>query len=140
MAGARPAEDRPMTDQPTNAADASDSGTPPATSPPPPPAEPRTFEQRMEDFGRRAGAAGEKLGHEAEAAAQRWSKDPSVVAAGDTAARVWGLLVLAVGVWFFADITLGMDVPAIAWRDVWPVALIVLGLAVLVRGMASRRA
>jgi hypothetical protein len=32
-----------------------------------------------------------------------------------------------------------MDMPAIAWRDVWPAALIVLGLAVLVRGMASRR-
>ena len=127
-----------MTDQPTNAPDAPDSGTAPPT-PPPPAAEPRTFEQRMEDFGRRAGAAGEKLGKEAEVAAQRWSKDPAIVAAGDTAARVWGLLVLAVGLWFFADITLGMDMPAISWRDVWPVALIVLGLAVLVRGMASRR-
>jgi hypothetical protein len=130
-----------MTDQPTDtsAADATPP-TPPTSSTPPPPAAPRTFEQRMEDLGRRAGAAGEKLGHEAEAAAQRWSKDPSVVGAADTATRVWGLLVLAVGVWFFADITLGMDMPAIAWRDVWPAALIILGLAVLVRGMASRRA
>jgi hypothetical protein len=72
-------------------------------------------------------------------AAKHWSNDPTVVGAADTATRVWGLLVLAVGVWFFADITLGMDMPAIAWRDVWPVALIALGLAVLVRGMASRR-
>ena len=126
-----------MTDQPRDAVAGDASPTPP--TPPTPAAEPQTFEQRMEDLGRRAGVAGEKLGHEAEAAAQRWSKDPAVVAAGDTAARVWGLLVLAVGVWFFADITLGMDMPAIAWRDVWPVALIVLGLAVLVRGMASRR-
>ena len=93
----------------------------------------------MEDLGRRAGAAGEKFGKDAEAAAKRWSTDPTVVGAADTATRVWGLLVLAVGVWFFADITLGMDMPAISWRDVWPVALIVLGLAVLVRGMASRR-
>jgi hypothetical protein len=126
-----------MTDQPTNASDAQDSGTPPPT--PPPRAEPRTFESRMEDFGHRAEAAGEKFGREAEAAAKRWSNDPTVVGAADTATRVWGLLVLAVGVWFFADITLGMDMPAIAWRDVWPVALIALGLAVLVRGMASRR-
>jgi hypothetical protein len=140
MAAARSAEDRPMTDQPTNASEAPDPGTPPPPPPlTPPAAEPRTFEQRMEDFGHRAGAAGEKLGKEAEAAAQRWSKDPAVVGAADTATRVWGLLVLAVGVWFFADITLGMDMPAIAWRDVWPAALIVLGLAVLVRGMASRR-
>ena len=136
-----------MTDQPTNASDTPDPATPPpppepppTTPPTPPPAEPRTFEQRMEDFGRRAGAAGEKLGKEAEDAAQRWSKDPAIAAAGDTAARVWGLLVLAVGLWFVADITLGMEMPAIAWRDVWPVALIVLGLAVLIRGMASRRA
>lgn len=129
-----------MNDQPTNASDTPDPGTPPTPpTPPPPPAEPRTFEQRMEDFGQRAGAAGEKLGKEAEAAAQRWSKDPAVAAAGDTAARVWGLLVLAVGLWFFADITLGMDMPAVAWRDVWPVALIVIGLAVLIRGVASRR-
>lgn len=123
-----------MTDQPRDTV--ADDASP---APPSPPAEPQTFEQRMEDLGRRAGSAGEKLGHEAEAAAQRWSKDPSIVAAGDAAARVWGLLVLAVGVWFFADITLGMDMPAIAWRDIWPAALIVLGLAVLVRGMASRR-
>ena len=93
----------------------------------------------MEDFGHRAEAAGEKLGKEAEAAAQRWSKDPSLVGAADTATRVWGLVVLAVGLWFFADITLGLEMPAIAWRDVWPVVLIVLGLAVLIRGMASRR-
>jgi len=93
----------------------------------------------MEDFGRRAEAAGEKFGRDAEAAAHRWSKDPSVAAAGDTAARVWGLLVLAVGLWFFADITLGMNMPSVAWRDVWPIALIVLGLAVLLRGVASRR-
>ena len=125
-----------MTDQPTNASDAPDPETP---IPTPPPAEPRTFEARMEDFGRRAGAAGEKLGKEAEEAAHRWSKDPSIAAAGDTAARVWGLLVLAVGLWFFADITLDMDMPAVAWRDLWPVALIVVGLAVLVRGVASRR-
>ena len=131
-----------MTDQPKNASDAPEPGTPPTTpptTPTPPPAEARSFEQQMEELGRRAGAAGEKFGKEAEAAAKRWSKDPTVVGAADTATRVWGLFVLAVGVWFFADITLGIEMPAIAWRDVWPVALIALGLAVLVRGMASRR-
>lgn len=125
-----------MTDEPTDASAAAAAGPPPPT---PPPAEPQTFDQRMDEFGRRAGAAGEKLGREAEAAAQRWSNDPSIVSAGDTAARVWGLLLLAVGVWFLADITLGLEMPVIAWRDVWPIALIVLGLAVLVRGTAGRR-
>ena len=128
-----------MTDQQTGTSRDDAAPTTPPTSTPPP-TEPRTFEQRMEDFGHRAEAAGEKFGRQAESAAKRWSKDPTVVGAADTATRVWGLLVLAVGVWFFADITLGMEMPAIAWRDVWPVALIVLGLAVVVRGMASRRA
>ena len=112
---------------------------PGAPPPPPPPVEPRTFEQRVDDFGKRAGEAGEKLGREAEAAAERWKHDPAITGAADTATRVWGLLVLAVGLWFFADITLGMDMPPIAWRDVWPLGLIVLGLAVLLRGLATRR-
>jgi hypothetical protein len=131
------------TEQPPNPTP-EEPATPP---PPPPPAEapaapepPRTFEQRVDDFGKRAGEAGEKLGKEAEAAAERWKKDPAIAGAADTAARVWGLLVLAVGLWFFADITLGLDVPDVAWRDIWPLGLIVLGLAVLIRGMSSRRA
>lgn len=125
-----------MTDQPTNPTEPAAASP---STPPPPPVEPRTFEQRVNDFGRQAGEAGERLGRDAEAAAERWTKDPAMAAAGDTFARVWGLLVLAVGLWFFADITLDMNMPAIAWRELWPLALIVLGLAVLVRGMASRR-
>lgn len=108
---------------------------PPASEPPPNP----SFEQRMDDFGHRAEVAGERLGRDAEAAAERWKRDPAVAVAGDTAARVWGLVVLGVGLWFFADITLGMAMPAVAWRDVWPLALIVLGLAVVLRGVARRR-
>ena len=134
-----------MTDQPDPSRAAKDWRGPEQAGQPLPPPEsepPRspTFEERMEDFGHRAEAAGERYGRVAQAAGERWSKDPAVVAAGDTAARVWGLLVLGVGLWFFADITLGMDMPAIAWRDVWPVALIVVGLAVVLRGIATRRA
>jgi hypothetical protein len=133
-----------MTDQPQPSSDRDQwRGPEQAGQPPPPESEPprsQTFEQRMEDFGHRAEAAGERLGHEAEAAAERWRKDPAVAAAGDTAARVWGLVVLGAGLWFFADITLGMEMPAVAWRDVWPLALIVVGLAVVLRGVARRRA
>ncbi|MCI0345322.1 MAG: hypothetical protein L0221_07740, partial [Chloroflexi bacterium] len=94
-----------MTDQSTNDQAAT---PPPSAEPAPAPSPAQTFEQRMEDFGRRAEAAGE-----------RWSKDPSIVGAADTATRAWGLIVLAVGIWFFADVTLGYDMPASAWRDVW---------------------
>lgn len=99
-----------------------------------------TFEQRIEGFGRDVGAAGERLGREAEAAGQRLASDPNVTRAADTAARVWGLIVLAVGLWFLADVTFELDMPNVPWGDVWPVGLILIGLVVVVRGMTSRRA
>ena len=106
----------------------------------PAPAPKATFEQRVETFSRDIGTAGERLGREAEAAGKRLASDPSVQSAADTAARVWGLVVLAVGAWFLADVTLGMDMPAIAWGDVWPLGLILLGVLIVVRGMSRRRA
>jgi hypothetical protein len=138
-----------MTDQPTEQSSEQPSrasGTTPSAAASPgaePTAEPTarqpSFEERMDAFGRRAGEAGERFGREAEAAANRWARDPAVVGATDAAARIWGLLVLAVGLWFLADVTLGFDMPEVAWRDLWPVALIAIGLAVVLRGVARRR-
>jgi len=129
-----------MTEQPTEPApDATPAGS---TTPPDSPLEPDrppTFEERMERFGKEAGEAGERFGRRAEEAANRWSKEPGVVHAADTAGRIWGLILLALGLWFFADVTLGYDMPSIAWRDLWPIALIGIGLLVLVRGMTRRR-
>jgi len=48
--------------------------------------------------------------------------------------------VLAIGLWFFADVTLGYDMPSVAWRDLWPIVLIAIGLVVVVRGMNRRQA
>src|SRR6185437_1026916 len=85
--------DRAMTEQPTEPApDATTSGS----TTPPEPDRPSTFEERSERFGKRA-----------EEAANRWSKEPGVVYAADTAGRIWGLILLAVGLWFFSDVTLG---------------------------------
>lgn len=97
------------------------------------------FEARMEGFGREAQAAGERIGQRAQATGVRWSRDPGVVRAADTAGRVWGLLLL-VGLWFVADVMLGLDMPGVPWRDVWLVGLIVIGLAVVLRGMGRRSA
>jgi hypothetical protein len=99
-----------------------------------------SFEQRMERFGHEAEEAGKRIGQQAEGAGRRLAENPAVKEAADTAARVWGLLVLGVGLWFFAEVTLGYDMPAIPWRDVWPLGLIVIGLAVVFRGMTRRRA
>lgn len=109
----------------------------PASEPPP---RPLTFEERFERFGREAERAGERLGREAEDAGKRLAANPAVAQAADTAARVWGLLLIAVGAWFLAEFTLGIDLPAIPWRDLWPIGLIVIGLAVILRGLTRRNA
>ena len=56
----------------------------------------------------------------------------------DTGAMVWGGILLIVGIWFFLDQTLGIDLPAIDWGDVWPVILIVVGAVVIFQAMRRR--
>jgi hypothetical protein len=133
-----------MTDQPNEPrVDPTASDGPPETGPASTADEPQptqTFEERMERFGEEARQAGERFGQRAEAAGERWSKEPSVARAADTAGRIWGLIVLGIGLWFFADITLGYDMPSVAWRDLWPLGLIGIGLLVVIRGMSRRRA
>jgi len=53
------------------------------------------------------------------------------------ASIVFGLVVLAIGVWYFLDRTLGIAMPAIRWGSLWPVLLILLGLVIVVQ--AARR-
>jgi uncharacterized membrane protein len=57
--------------------------------------------------------------------------------------RVWtlvaGLFVLGLGVWFFLDYTLGIDLPTIRWSQLWPVILIVIGAAVLLGALRRER-
>jgi hypothetical protein len=108
-------------DQPPPAGPTGGPATEPLRSP--------TFEERVERFGQ-----------EAEDAGKRFAANPAVKDAADTAARVWGLLLIAVGAWFLAEFTLGYDLPSIPWRDVWPIGLIVIGLAVILRGMMRRNA
>ena len=80
----------------------------------------------------------EGFGKEVEDAANRWSKDPGVKGNLTLLGRMWGLLLVAVGVWTFIGVTLGYDLPAVPIRDLWPLALIVLGGVVIVRGLARR--
>jgi hypothetical protein len=112
----------------------------PAAAPGPEAAPRQTFEQRMDRFGEEVGEAGERIGRQAEAFGDRMSKDPGYRSAADTAARIWGLIILAVGAWFLVDVTLGYDMPSVPWGDVWPIGLILVGLLVVVRGMGRRTA
>ena len=53
-------------------------------------------------------------------------------------AIIVGLVILAVGVYYFIDRTLGVTMPRIQWGSLWPVLLIVLGGVVLLRSIDRR--
>jgi hypothetical protein len=127
------------TGEPATAPDAAPVPAPTvAPAPAPAPAAQPDLGDRMKAFGQEASTRGQELGREAQAAGDRWSRDPSVVRVASTASRIWGLIVLVIGLWFFAQYTLGYALPAIPWREAWPVALVALGLLVIARGMTRR--
>jgi hypothetical protein len=47
------------------------------------------------------------------------------------ASILFGLVVLGIGLWFFAEHTLGLELPRIRWSQLWPVVLIGVGLWVV---------
>jgi hypothetical protein len=51
---------------------------------------------------------------------------------------VFGLIILAVGVYYLLDRTLGIAMPRIQWGSLWPVLLIVLGGLILLRAIERR--
>jgi hypothetical protein len=51
------------------------------------------------------------------------------------ASLVFGLILVAIGLWFFVDRTLGIALPRIQWSTIWPVILIGIGALVLVRSV-----
>ena len=58
---------------------------------------------------------------------------------GRNASLVFGVIILLVGLWFFATHTLGLDLPRLDWDQLWPVALIVLG-GLIVLNVVQHRA
>lgn len=54
-------------------------------------------------------------------------------------AIAFGLILLLVGLWLFADVTLGLDLPTIRWGQLWPIALIVVGALILYGSRLGRR-
>jgi hypothetical protein len=53
-------------------------------------------------------------------------------------AIIFGIILITVGLWFFAETTLGLDLPTIRWSQLWPVILIGVGVLIL-RGARVRR-
>lgn len=57
---------------------------------------------------------------------------------GHLASRITGLVLILVGAWYFLDHTLGLRLPRLAWSEVWPVILILVGVLVLLRASGRR--
>jgi len=58
---------------------------------------------------------------------------------GRTASLVFGVIILIVGLWFFASRTLGLDLPDIEWSQLWPLLLIGLGAWIVFGSMRRNR-
>ena len=54
------------------------------------------------------------------------------------ASTVVGLALVAIGLYFFLDRTLGVAMPRLQWATIWPVILIALGVIVLFRSVSRR--
>ena len=54
---------------------------------------------------------------------------------GRTASILFGLVFLGLGLWFFAEHTLGYELPRIRWSQLWPAALIIIGVWVVLGSM-----
>jgi hypothetical protein len=53
---------------------------------------------------------------------------------GRAGSIVVGLVLLGIGLWFFADHTLGLDMPSLSWGQLWPLILVVIGGWILLAG------
>ena len=60
---------------------------------------------------------------------QRESNAPSIVI---------GAIFVVIGLWYFLDQTLALEMPRINWRDIWPIFLIAIGGIMLYRAAGRR--
>ncbi|MFP5342626.1 MAG: LiaI-LiaF-like domain-containing protein [Candidatus Limnocylindria bacterium] len=58
---------------------------------------------------------------------------------GRRGSALFGIVLVGIGLWFFASETLGLDMPDIRWRQAWPVILIVVGAWILLGQLRRRR-
>ena len=96
---------------------ASATATPPPTAPPAPPVAPAVLPPPP--------APGPAWGSRRD--------DP-----GRTGTIVIGAILVAIGLWFFADQTLGLDMPSLRWSQLWPIFLIGLGAWIAIGSLRRR--
>jgi hypothetical protein len=63
---------------------------------------------------------------------------PPKQSGANVASIIIGAVILLVGIWYFLDSTLGIQMPRISWGDLWPIFLIILGGVILYRSAVTR--
>lgn len=58
---------------------------------------------------------------------------------GRNISLIFGVIILLVGLWFFASRTLGLDLPDISWSQLWPLILIGVGAWIVYGAMRRNR-
>lgn len=116
-----------MTDKPTDPADATDTF-------PLPPAAPTTPPAAMTPAGP-SEAPPSALPPAPPGPAWRTQRDDP----GRLGTIVLGAILLVIGLWFFADQTLELDMPRLNWSQLWPVFLIALGAWIAIGSMRRPR-
>jgi hypothetical protein len=51
---------------------------------------------------------------------------------------ILGVILLAIGLWFFADQTLDLDMPNLRWSQLWPILIIGFGAWIAIGSMRRR--
>ena len=57
---------------------------------------------------------------------------------GRFASLFFGIVLIVLGLWFFASTTLGLSLPRLDWGQLWPILLIGLGVWILFRATRWR--
>ena len=56
----------------------------------------------------------------------------------DLGALIFGAILVIVGAYYLLENTFGITMPEINWDQVWPIVVIALGCAVVLRALVSR--
>ena len=58
---------------------------------------------------------------------------------GRTGTIVFGVILAVIGLWFFADQTLGLEMPRLRWSELWPILLIGVGAWIVLGSLRRDR-
>ena len=119
-----------MTDDPTTPSDATATVRydPPASPTPATPAEPAPA----------PGPAAPAPAPQAPVAPPPPAWQRTAADSGRMGSVVLGAILVAIGLWFFADQTLGLDMPRLDWGDLWPLIIIGIGAWIVLSSLGRR--